>query len=84
MRVAGLVLLACGLALGGDALAHGTGNGGPPPKYCHQGGTAYKRSDYCYTSCDPRRACDIEVCTSEGAWLTMYGCKVRDCRRLCP
>jgi hypothetical protein len=83
MRVAGLVLLAGGLALGGDALAHGIGHHEPPLKFCDQGGTAYKPGDYCYTSCDPRRACDIEVCMRDGSWMTMYGCKARDCRRLC-
>ena len=84
MRIVGLVLLTCGLAFAsGDALAHWRMHGGPPMKYCYQGGTAYKPSDYCYTSCDPRRACDIEVCMRDGSWMTMYGCKVCDCRHLC-
>ena len=84
MRVVGVVLVICGLAFAsGDALAHWRGLGGPPMKFCYRDGTAYKPSDYCYTSCDPRRACDIEVCMRDGSWMTMYGCKVRDCRHLC-
>ena len=83
MRVVGVFLLACGLAFGGDAVAYARGIYGPPLKSCYQGGTAYKPGDYCYTSCDPRRACDIESCMRDGSWMTIYGCKVRDCSRLC-
>ena len=81
MRVAGFVMLMCGLALSGDAFAHS--HYGPAARPCYQGEMAYKPGGYCYTSCAPSRACQLEVCLGDGEWMTVGACKARDCGRLC-
>ena len=65
-RFVGIGLLICGLVLSGDALASSRdASFGPPIKLCYRdNGVAYKPGDYCYTSCAPATACDVEMCFS--------------------
>jgi hypothetical protein len=83
MRAVGLAVLVCALAFGGDAFAGFKHNQWPQSKACIQGGVSYKQSDYCYTSCAPTAACELEVCMSTGEWMEVGPCKVRDCRKVC-
>ena len=86
MRFVGIGLLICGLVLSGDALAGSKSNNhhSPPMKLCYRdNGTAYKPGDYCYTSCAPATACDVEMCFADGNWMKVFACKQRDCRKVC-
>jgi hypothetical protein len=83
MRAVGFAVLAglAALALGGDALAgfrHG-----PPEKQCYMSGAAYRQGDYCYTSCAPTAACELEACIANGQWMEVGPCRQRDCHKVC-
>ena len=55
-----------------------------PIKYCYTpNGTAYKPGDYCYTSCAPTAACQVQMCFADGQWMEVFPCKQRDCRKVC-
>jgi len=83
MRFVGIGLLICGLVLSGGAAA-GFRLHHSPMNFCHtDNGTAYKPGDYCYTSCAPATACYVDVCFSDGTWMTVFACKARDCRKVC-
>ena len=83
-RIVGIGLLICGLVLSGDALASSRSRHGPPMKFCtRENGVAYKPGDYCYTSCAPATACDVEMCFADGSWMKVFACKQRDCRKVC-
>ena len=83
MRALGFAMLAglAALALGGDALAGS--RHGPAPKECYLRGTAYRQGDYCYTSCEPTAACELEACIANGQWMEIAPCRQRDCRKVC-
>jgi hypothetical protein len=84
MRFVGIGLLICGLVLSGGALANNSAHRSGPVKLCYSdNGTAYKPGDYCYTSCAPAAACDVDMCFSDGTWMTVFACKQRDCRKVC-
>jgi hypothetical protein len=84
MRIVGIGLLICGLVLNGDALAGDRAHHSGPIKLCYRdNGVAYRPGDYCYTSCAPTTACDVEVCFSDGTWMKVFACKQRDCNKLC-
>jgi hypothetical protein len=83
MRAAGLALLVFALALGGEAFAHSWPDHSSPTKFCYRAGTAFKPGDFCYTSCEPTAACELEMCDFDGAFLMVGACKTRDCRKLC-
>jgi hypothetical protein len=83
MRAAGLGLLVLALAFGGEAFADSRPYHSSPVKLCYRGGTAYKPGDFCYTTCAPAAACQLEVCISNGQWMEFSSCKARDCRRVC-
>lgn len=84
MRVVGLGLLALALvAIGGpvaDASNRWTHN---HANTCERNGVVYYPPSYCYTSCTPSRACEVDVCFSDGEWMSVGPCKVLDCRHLC-
>jgi hypothetical protein len=73
-----------GLVSSGAAAAHGRWHLSEPVKTCSwSDGTVYKAGDYCYTSCVPASRCDIEFCSGDGTWTTIFACKQRDCRKVC-
>jgi len=83
-RLVGIGLLICGLILSGAAVAHDRAHHGQPIKICTRDNVvAYKPGDYCYTSCAPATACDVEMCFGDGTWMKVFACKQRDCRKLC-
>lgn len=83
MRAVGLAVLICALALSGDAFAKMGQVRGGEDKECYQSGVAYKQGDYCYTSCAPTAACELEACIARGEWMDVGPCKQRDCRKVC-
>ncbi len=84
MRAVGVGMLVLALAVGGSAVAHDRTHHGPPTNLCYRvDGTAYKPGDYCYTSCAPATACEVEMCFADGTWMKLFACKQRDCRKLC-
>ncbi len=84
MRFVGIGLLVLGLVASGAAVASVHAHHSPPAKQCYRSdGTAYKPGDYCYTSCAPATACDVEMCFADGSWMKVFACKQRDCRKVC-
>jgi len=88
MRFVGTWLLVGGLVMAGGAAASAkSGWGNPHPKPCEYNGVVYSVGDYCYTSCNPKAACELLVCftggTEGGAWAHLGACKQRDCRKVC-
>ncbi|THD49407.1 MAG: hypothetical protein E7774_01270 [Bradyrhizobium sp.] len=79
----GLAAMICLVVLSGEAFAHQRTPHNSPPKVCYLHDVAYKPSDYCYTSCAPTKACEIELCLSTGEWMEVGACKQRDCKRVC-
>ena len=90
MRVVTVGLLALGLAAAGSTAVeaghnwHNTHNmHNNQIKTCERNGIVYKPLSYCYTSCTPNRACELDVCFSDGEWMSVGPCKQLDCRKVC-
>jgi hypothetical protein len=90
MRLVGIGLLVFGLVVGGGTAveaghnwhnAHNLHNN--QIKTCERNGIVYKPLSYCYTSCAPTRACEVDVCFSDGEWMSVGSCKQLDCRKVC-
>jgi len=84
MRLVGIGLLVFGLVVGGStAVEAGHNWRNNQIKTCERNGIVYKPLSYCYTSCAPTRACEVDVCFSDGEWMSVGRCKVLDCRHVC-
>jgi hypothetical protein len=78
MRRIGIVVLACALSFGGEALARSHGNQSSPIYPCYWGGTKYWTGGYCVSNRGV-----VEVCTSSGDWMTLGDCIGEECRVAC-
>ena len=87
MRWMGIGMLVFAFALadgaGANARDYNSHHSGPIKSCYTPSGTAYKPGDYCYTSCAPAAACQVEMCFADGEWMDVFPCKQRDCRKLC-
>ena len=80
----GMLVFAFAAAGGVGADAHDFTHRSAPMKFCYSpSGTAYKPGDYCYTSCAPTAACQVQMCFADGEWMDVFPCKQRDCRKVC-
>jgi len=86
-RLVGIGLLVFGLVVGGSTAVEAGHNWrnmhNNQIKTCERNGIVYKPLSYCYTSCTPNRACELDVCFSDGEWMSVGACKVLDCRHVC-
>ena len=76
----GIVLLACAASFSGDAQARVSHSGHTSPVYlCYWEGTSYRPGGYCVSN----RGI-VEVCMSDGDWISIGPCRGDECRMACP
>jgi hypothetical protein len=76
----GIVLLACAPSFSGDSLARTShGNQSSPVYSCYWEGTRYGPGGYCVSNRGM-----VEVCLSDGDWISVGACRGDVCRVACP
>ena len=80
IRGIGTMLLAFALCFSGDAFARSSHrNQSSPISQCYWAGTRYSLGGYCVG-----RGGVVQVCTSDGDWVSIGPCIAGECRLTCP